>query len=98
MKLEEVIEKRLSAYYRLCETAILVIYFDEDGGPITFTDEDEIITNLAIKATSESLEEDIFDFNNEKYAWVWYDSITLYEWGNYERYATFPQDRWESFE
>ncbi len=68
-----------------------MIDFDEEE-PITGTDNDKIITNLAIKATSESLEDDIFDFNGEKYAWVWYDSITMDEWGMYERYATFPQE------
>jgi len=79
IKLEDVIEKRTEAYYRLSENVILMIYFEEDDGPLKFIDEDKIITNLAIKATHESLEEDVFDLKWEKYAMVWYDSITLDE-------------------
>lgn len=90
MKLEEVIGKRLHAYNRLCDTVIMVIYFDEDN-------KDRIITNLARKATSESEEDDIFDIENEKYAWVWYEAIPLEEWYNKESQITYPQNEWKTF-
>ena len=90
MKLEEVIDKRLHAYNSLCDTVIMVIYFDEDN-------KDRIITNLARKATSESEELDIFNYENKKYTWVWYEAISLEEWYNKESHITYPQNEWKIF-
>jgi hypothetical protein len=58
MKLDEVIDKRISAFNRLCDSVIMIIEFNEDK-------KDLISTHLARKATLESEKIDIFNFNNE---------------------------------
>lgn len=91
MKLEEVIEKRISAYYRLCDNFIMYITFNDDDGYL------QITTTLAQKATTEHDEEDIFNFGNEKYANLWYEGISLEEWYNKESDITYPQKNWMNF-